>query len=323
MEIRSLIILAAKADSEGNFRVADRLTAKIETMSREARGIDLRFLGPLTRDLIKGLTSGFKPKATATHTEKFKGKFFTPEDYKKIVDSHNAELTARATARKGPGAAAPGTTQTAPGGAPVAQAAAGPGPIHQSAGGTPTGPAVPGTIHQTAPGGAPTAQAAATANPTINIKPGKNGRDGRDGRDGADGIQGIQGLKGDTGPQGPAGKWWPGVVAGLLGGAIGTGGVAAWLASKGADSASISQIEDRLDNHFKANQLSARTQAGQMDNQQAAQDFIESRRGNPKFNTAQDFYYEAQRMGYPPSMMNSIAALAKAEGFQDLTRFQD
>ena len=108
-----------------------------------------------------------------------------------------------------------------------------------------------------------------------------------------------------------------------MGGAIGTGGVAAWLASKGADSASISQIEDRLDNHFKANQLSARTQAGQMDNQQAAQDFIESRRGNPKFNTAQDFYYEAQRMGYPPSMMNSIAALAKAEGFQDLTRFQD
>ncbi len=78
-----------------------------------------------------------------------------------------------------------------------------------------------------------------------------------------------------------------------------------------------------MNNHFKANQLSARTQAGLMGNQQAAQNFIEARRGNPKFNTAQDFYYEAQRMGLPQSMMNSIAALAKAEGYQDLTRFQD
>ena len=34
MEIKDLVILAAKADSEGNFRVADRLTEKIETMSR-------------------------------------------------------------------------------------------------------------------------------------------------------------------------------------------------------------------------------------------------------------------------------------------------
>jgi hypothetical protein len=306
MEIRSLIILAAKADSEGNFRVADRLTAKIETMSREARGIDLRYLGPLTKDLIKGLTSGFKTKATVTHTEKFRGRFFTPEDYKKVVDSHNAELAAKAAARKGPGAAAPG--QQAPGTAAPGTAAPG-----TAAPGVPT------------PGQTQTQQQIVNnyLNPPIPGKKGNTGNKGKDGRDGADGAQGIQGLKGDTGPQGPAGKWWPGVVAGLLSGAIGTGGVAAWLASKGADSASISQIEDRLDNHFKANQLSARTQAGQMDNQQAAQDFIESRRGNPKFNTAQDFYYEAQRMGYPPSMMNSIAALAKAEGFQDLTRFQD
>jgi hypothetical protein len=36
MEIKDLVRLSAKADSEGNFRVADRITEKIETMSREA-----------------------------------------------------------------------------------------------------------------------------------------------------------------------------------------------------------------------------------------------------------------------------------------------
>ena len=34
MEINDLIRFAAKADSEGNFRVADRFSLKIETMSR-------------------------------------------------------------------------------------------------------------------------------------------------------------------------------------------------------------------------------------------------------------------------------------------------
>jgi hypothetical protein len=311
MEIRSLIILAAKADSEGNFRVADRLTAKIETMSREAARVNF---GPLAEQFLQGL-GAIKIKGPAhLHTPKlgntvYKGYEMPIAKVKELRKIHLDEIKAGRN-----------SGQASPAGQ---QAAAAPGT------------AVPGTA---APGvptpGVPTPGQTQTQQQIVNNYlnspiPGKKGntgnkgKDGRDGIDGAQGIQGIQGLKGDTGPQGPAGKWWPGVVAGLLSGAIGTGGVAAWLASKGADSASISQIEDRLDNHFKANQLSARTQAGQMDNQQAAQDFIESRRGNPKFNTAQDFYYEAQRMGYPPSMMNSIAALAKAEGFQDLTRFQD
>lgn len=300
MEIRSLIILAAKADSEGNFRVADRLTAKIETMSREA-GFNFSRLGPLTKKLFEGLGGNAQSAKSATHTKRMDGKWYTPEDAQKVVDSHNAEKTAKAALRNN------SAGQSITGSGPNAQAQVG-------------SPSFPGGQQIT--GGGPSAQAQVIQylNPPT---PGKTGKTGRSGKNGIDGAQGLQGLKGDTGPQGPAGKWWPGVVAGLLSGAIGAGGVALYLRNQGANNSEISQIENRLNNHFKANQLSARTQAGQMDNQQAAQNFIEARRGNPKFNTAQDFYYEAQRMGLPPSMMNSIAALAKAEGFQDLTRFQD
>jgi hypothetical protein len=83
------------------------------------------------------------------------------------------------------------------------------------------------------------------------------------------------------------------------------------------------KLPENIKQMFKANQLSMRSQAGQMGNEQAAQDFIEKYRYDPKFKTAQDFYYQAQREGQPQSMMNSIAALAKAEGFTDKTRFVD
>ena len=69
-----------------------------------------------------------------------------------------------------------------------------------------------------------------------------------------------------------------------------------------------------------ANALTERAQAGQMSNAQVAQNFIEKNKLNPKLKTAQDFYYEAQRQGLPQSILNSIAALAKAEGFKDQTR---
>lgn len=302
MEIRSLIILAAKADSEGNFRVADRLTEKIETMSREAK-FDFRAsrIGPAIQELLEGLAGNAQAAKSATHTRKIQGKYYTPEDYQKIVDAINSKKAANAALKNN------AAGQNISGGGPNAQSQIG-------------NSALPGGQNIT--GGGPNAQSQIVQYLNSPI-PGERGKTGRAGKNGIDGAQGLQGIQGDPGPAGPAGKWWPGVVAGLLSGAIGAGGVAAWLASKGADNSSISQIEDRLNNHFKANQLSARTQAGQMDNQQAAQNFIEARRGNPKFNTAQDFYYEAQRMGLPPSMMNSIAALAKAEGYQDLTRFQD
>lgn len=313
MEIRSLIILAAKADSEGNFRVADRLTEKIETMSRTAdlskafRGFGKEFINTLSGlgakralSLTDPVPPGFRQITRGSQV------VHIPED--KYDEAMNL-ISGHAFRKKNRGVDInqEGSNNAVVGGA------------DDLAGGTAVPGAKPGIVQQT------------TANPQINIYPPETktkttrvkGDKGDKGDTGDQGLQGIQGIQGDPGPAGPAGKWWPGVVAGLLSGAIGAGGVAAWLASKGADNSSISQIEDRLNNHFKANQLSARTQAGLMGNQQAAQNFIEARRGNPKFNTAQDFYYEAQRMGLPQSMMNSIAALAKAEGYQDLTRFQD
>ena len=69
-----------------------------------------------------------------------------------------------------------------------------------------------------------------------------------------------------------------------------------------------------------ANALNERAQAGQMSNAQVAQKFIEKNKMNPKFKTAQDFYYEAQSQGLPQSILNSIAALAKAAGYKDQTR---
>jgi hypothetical protein len=307
MEIRSLIILAAKADSEGNFRVADRLTVNIETMSRVAdlgrafRGFTKSFIETLSGLGVKRANSITDP-VPAGYRQVVRGTsvIHVPEDkYDEVIGAIRGYGFRKKN--RGVDINQEGSNNAVVGGA------------DDLAGGTAVPGATPGIVQQQ------------TANPTINFyapEP-KPGRSGRNGRDGADGAQGLQGLQGDTGPQGPAGKWWPGVVAGLISGAIGAGGVALWLKSQGADDVYIRQIEDRLNNHFKANQLSARTQAGLMGNQQAAQNFIEARRGNPKFNTAQDFYYEAQRMGLPESMMNSIAALAKAEGFQDLTRFQD
>ena len=210
MEIRSLIILAAKADSEGNFRVADRLTAKIETMSREAK---LEFRSRPIQELLKGLAGNAQTAKSATHTKRIQNKYYTPEDYQKIVDAINSKKAANAALKNNAGG------QNISGGGPNAQAQVG-------------SPSLPGGQNIT--GGGPNAQAQLIQylNPPM---PGKTGRAGRNGKDGAQGLQGIQGIQGDPGPAGPAGKWWPGVVAGLLSGAIGAGGVAAWLASKGAD----------------------------------------------------------------------------------------
>ena len=69
-----------------------------------------------------------------------------------------------------------------------------------------------------------------------------------------------------------------------------------------------------------ANALNERAQAGQMSNAQIAQNFIEKNRSNPNLKTAQDFYYEAQRQGLPQPILNSIAALTKAEGYKDQTK---
>ena len=85
----------------------------------------------------------------------------------------------------------------------------------------------------------------------------------------------------------------------------------------------LSQLTQNETQPPAANALNERAQAGQMNNAQIAQNFIEKNKSNPNFKTAQDFYYEAQKQGMPQSMMNSIAALAKSEGFTDKTRFVD
>ena len=70
---------------------------------------------------------------------------------------------------------------------------------------------------------------------------------------------------------------------------------------------------------FKANPLSLRAQANQMQNADAAQQFIEARKSNPRYQSAQDFWVAATQAGHDPSMVNQIVALAKAEGYKDLT----
>ena len=309
MEIKSLIILAAKADSEGNFRVADRLTANIETMARVAdlgkafRGFGKTFIDSVSALGVKRGSSISDPVPEGFKVVQRGGSIvYVPENkYDEFMGLMRGYTFRKNKRGSGSEINQEGSNNAVIGGDDLVDGAALPGGR------------TPGIVQQQ------------TANPIINnyLNSPIPGKTGRKGKDGVDGAQGIQGIQGDPGPQGPAGKWWPGVVAGLLSGAIGAGGVALWLRERGCPEDYIKVIENRLDNHFKSNQLAARTQAGLMGNQQAAQNFIEARRGNPKFNTAQDFYYEAQRMGLPESMMNSIAALAKAEGFQDLTRFQD
>ena len=279
MEIRSLIILAAKADSEGNFRVADRLTAKIETMSREA-GFDYKRLGPLTKQLFNGLVGNAQSARSATHPHRMGGKFYTPEDYKKVKDSFDAEKAAKAVLKNNAGG----------------QQAAG-----TAAPGVPT-PGVP------TPGQTQT-QSQIVNNYLNSPIPGKPGKTGKTGKDG------VQGLKGDTGPEGPAGKWWPGVVAGLLGGAIGTGGVAAWLASKGADSASIRDIENHLGRLPQYQMMTRRTESGDLTGAKAiqAQNFLDINSTNPRLKNQRDWYnFALQESGGDKNFANNVIALVKA-----------
>jgi hypothetical protein len=81
------------------------------------------------------------------------------------------------------------------------------------------------------------------------------------------------------------------------------------------------QVQQLMSGGAKANQLALRTQANQMGDAQNAQKFIEDRRSNPKFKTAQDFYNDAVNQGLTPSMVNQVTALAKAIGYKDLTPY--
>ena len=61
------------------------------------------------------------------------------------------------------------------------------------------------------------------------------------------------------------------------------------------------------------------SQAEQKVNTQAAQQFIQQREGNPKFQTVQDFYFEAQKMGFSQADLNYIANQVKSLGYKDKT----
>ena len=245
MDIQSLIRLANQADIEGNYRVADKLTEKVEKMTRVTR------FGNLSGSFGRGTASGFGAAADAV-----------------------ADATADATAD--------------------ARAIGLAGGIHIN-----TGHALPGAA-------------------------GAQGLPGAQGAAGAAGAAGAQGLQGLEGARGKAGAWWPGVLAGLASGALTAVGVGAYLKSQGASDDVVRSISQQVNSpDFKANQLAARSSKDQMKQQAAAQNFIEANKNNPKFKTAQDFYYAAQAAGMNQSMMNQIAALAKSEGFRDLTRFQD
>jgi len=288
MEIRSLIILAAKADSEGNFRVADRLTAKIETMSREATDLGKAFRG-FTGDFLSTLSNlGVKRavKITDPVPEGFKvitrGKnvIHVPEDkYDEVMGLIDGYKFRR-------------NTRSAPGNNSGQQAAAAPGT------------AVPGQTQSQYQN--------VYMNPPT---PGKTGRKGKDGRDGIDGATGATGLKGDTGPAGRAGAWWPGLVAGLLSGAIGTGGVAAWLISKGADNAVVRDMENHLGRLPQFQMMTKRTDSGDLTGAKAirAQNFVDTNSTNPRLKNQRDWYnFALQESGGDSNFANNVISLVKA-----------
>ena len=290
MEIRSLIILAAKADSEGNFRVADRLTAKIETMSREAR-IDF---GPVFNSLINslpGVVKGVKKLDPEPAGFKYFNGMHIPEaHFDAVKAAASAAAKAKAAAKKAAAGGGGGGGAAGGGGGGGGAAGGGGGGGGAAGGGGGGGGASIGDINITAP-------------------------KGDKGDRGLRGYKGNKGLDGAAGPAGRAGAWWPGVVAGLLSGAIGTGGVAAWLASKGADSASIRDIENHLGRLPQFQMMTRRTESGDLTGAKAiqAQNFVDTNSTNPRLKNQRDWYnFALQQSGGDKNFANNVISLVKA-----------
>lgn len=271
MEIRSLIILAAKADSEGNFRVADRITEKIQNMSRTAMNFGTIF-GNLVEAAIPGAVKGVR-NTTPTGFKFYNG-YHIPEANFAQAQSLRAQASTLATQFKNRNAGNAG----------------GGGGGGAAGGGGGGGGASIGDINITAP-------------------------KGDKGDRGLRGYKGNKGLDGATGPAGRAGAWWPGVVAGLLSGAIGTGGVAAWLASKGADSASIRDIENHLGRLPQYQMMTRRTESGDLTGAKAiqAQNFVDTNSTNPRLKNQRDWYnFALQESGGDANFANNVISLVKA-----------
>ena len=100
-----------------------------------------------------------------------------------------------------------------------------------------------------------------------------------------------------------------------MGGAIGTGGVAAWLASKGADSASIRDIENHLGRLPQYQMMTRRTESGDLTGAKAiqAQNFVDTNSTNPRLKNQRDWYnFALQQSGGDQNFANNVISLVKA-----------
>jgi len=274
MEINDLIRLAAKADLEGNFRVADRITVKIENMSREA-GFNF---GPAFNALIEsipGVLTKVKRSDAVPEGFAYFNNMHIPEANIKAVKAAASEAARAAAAARAARKVDPSVSASGAGGG----------------GGSGTGIGRDLIIH--APAGAAGAQ----------------------GERGFRGYRGFKGLDGAAGPAGRAGAWWPGLVAGLLSGAIGAGGVAAWLISKGADNAVVRDMENHLGRLPQFQMMTRRTDSGDLTGSKAiqAQNFVDTNSTNPRLKNQRDWYnFALQQSGGDSNFANNVISLVKA-----------
>jgi hypothetical protein len=344
MDIQNLIRLAHQADLEGNFRVADKLTERAirEAANRlkqfyqnQGRNFGNTSNRSIMNDLMDTATEGTadavtknrnkrqragdsfkefvsrekdipaptipaaeKPYMDAIKRKRRSGQPLTQQEieYETRINAQSAKAKATADAKAKATANAAGGNATATGGNV--------GDVTATGGAGGAGGA----------GGNATSGSASQANNANNVGVGVRNDITTQNQNIMGGASSYSGGNTMT-VNNKMPSNWPGVLAGAA--AAGGAGYLGYLIGK--DGRPVAPAPNAKPGDFKANQLSERAQAHQMGNAQGAQNFIEARRGNPQFQTAQDFYYAAQAAGMSQSDMNQIAALAKAEGFRDKT----
>jgi hypothetical protein len=344
MDIQNLIRLAHQADLEGNFRVADKLTERAirEAANRlkqfyqnQGRNFGNTSNRSIMNDLMDTATEGTadavtknrnkrqragdsfkefvsrekdipaptipaaeKPYMDAIKRKRRSGQPLTQQEieYETRINAQSAKAKATADAKAKATANAEGGNATATGGNV--------GDVTATGGAGGAGGA----------GGNATSGSASQANNANNVGVGVRNDITTQNQNIMGGASSYSGGNTMT-VNNKMPSNWPGVLAGAA--AAGGAGYLGYLIGK--DGRPVAPAPNAKPGDFKANQLSERAQAHQMGNAQGAQNFIEARRGNPQFQTAQDFYYAAQSAGMSQSDMNQIAALAKAEGFRDKT----
>jgi hypothetical protein len=358
MDIQNLIRLAHQADLEGNFRVADKLTERaireaktrwklnaekagklfgnqsnkslrenlfgdvpaasmgpdpksgVRDLNRSKAGQELDQYFAREKDLTAPLPAQGFVGVNELRRRRDSGERLTPQQYAYIDQIDN-----RPKRQPRPSANATGTG-VGTGGNVGDTTATGIGMGGRGGAGGAGGNATGGnsTSGAAAHGGNATSGSASQANNANNVGVGVNNTSVNQNQNILGGASSYSGGNTMT-VNNKMPSNWPGVLAGAA--AAGGAGYLGYLIGK--DGRPVAPAPNAKPGDFKANQLSERAQAHQMGNAQGAQNFIEARRGNPQFQTAQDFYYAAQAAGMSQSDMNQIAALAKAEGFRDKT----